>query len=154
MKWCLPFFIQTYSFSVIFYVQYGKTILISEQRFLRVTLNTFLTLSNRYSENSNLSLKFYVGLCIAIWKSYAKNEENLFFNFLFIKCFLNQILTVLFKFCARLRNVFEKSYAKVEENLSMKFRFMQTFPRKPPRNLLDAKIPVGLKGLNLNKFWV
>ena len=37
-----------------------------------------LTLSNRYSENSNFNLKFCVVLCNAILKSYAKNEENLF----------------------------------------------------------------------------
>ena len=35
---------------------------------------TSLTLSNRYSENSNLNLKFCVALCNAILKSYAKNE--------------------------------------------------------------------------------
>ena len=39
------------------------------------------------------------------------------------------------------------SYAKNEENLSVKFRFMQTFPTKAPRNLWDALLPAGLKGL-------
>ena len=47
-----------------------------------------LTLLSRYSENSNLSLKFCVALCNAIWKSYAKNEENLIFSFLFTIIFL------------------------------------------------------------------
>ena len=53
-----------------------------------------LTLSNRYSKYSNLNLKFCVALWNAIWKSYTKNEENLFFDFLFIIIFfLFRILT-------------------------------------------------------------
>ena len=40
--------------------------------------------SKRYSENSNLNLKFYMALCNASWNSYAKNEKNLFYHFLFI----------------------------------------------------------------------
>ena len=42
---------------------------------------TSLTLSNRYSENSSLNLKFCVGFCNVNWNSYDKNEENLIFHF-------------------------------------------------------------------------
>ena len=52
-------------------------------------LSVALTLSSRYSdENSNLNLKFGVALCNVIWKSYAKNYENLLKIFLFIFFFL------------------------------------------------------------------
>ena len=50
---------------------------------------TTLTFSNRYSENSNSNVKFCFLLCNALWKSYVKNEENLFLIFfLFIVIFL------------------------------------------------------------------
>ena len=52
-------------------------------------LKASLTLSNRYSENSNLNLKLCVVLCNAIWMFYTKmnkiffpffNYYNMFFN--------------------------------------------------------------------------
>ena len=61
-----------------------------------------VTLSNRFFENSNLNLKFCVALCNAVWKSYAKNEENLYFHFLCVIIFSNS--TFNFKFCVGLCN--------------------------------------------------
>ena len=81
------------------------------------------------SERSNLNLKSCATLPIYIWKSFAKNEENLFSIFFIIIFLLIRILSC--------KNV-EKSQAKNEENLSIKFQFMQIFLAYVPWNLCDA----------------
>ena len=108
-------------------------------------------LSNRYSENANLNSKFSVALCIAIWKSYAKNKENQFFNFLFITIFLLiRISTCKFVWCFAM--LLKSFMQKMKKNLSMKFKVMQTFLTNAPRNLWDAYIPAGLKGLRKHSY--
>ena len=50
-----------------------------------------------FSSNSNFNLKFYVTLCIAIWKSFPKMKKSLFFWFSFVIFFLLiKILTLNF----------------------------------------------------------
>ena len=85
--------------------------------------------------------KVCVSICNAILKSYAKNEEN---SLLLKTFFLIRILNWNFGWCFAmlLRNLVQNC-----ENLSMKFKVMQTIPANASRNLWDAYIPAGLKGL-------
>ena len=75
-----------------------------------VSVNLF----KRYSENSNLNLKFCVVICNAILKSYAQNKENTFFTFYFIFFFLNLTLTWNFvrHFAILLRSLMQKMKKK------------------------------------------
>ena len=95
-----------------------------------------LTLSNQYSENSSLNLKFCVALCNATWKSNTKNAENPFFFFLFIIFSSNSRFKL--KFCVGLSFAIAKSYVWNEEIFIMKFWFMKIFPTKESRNLWEA----------------
>ena len=70
-----------------------------------------LTITNRWSKNSTFTFKFCVSPCNAIWKSYAKNEENPFFEF-FTNCKFSYISIFNSKFCVGLCSAIEISYAK------------------------------------------
>ena len=95
--------------------------------------------TNRFSENSNLNLKFCLSLCNAIWKSCAKSEENLFFHFLFVITFLLiRVLHWKFVWCfaTMLRSLAQKN----EETPPMKYQVKQIFLTYVPLNLWDPYV--------------
>ena len=85
-----------------------------------------LTLPNRYSENSNLSLKFCVAFCSHFWKSYARKAESLFsivfnfssntnFNLIFCVGFCNAIA----KFYTKKKDIYPWNRSVVSESIEM-----------------------------------
>ena len=91
-----------------------------------------LTLSNRYSENSNLKMEFCAVLCNAILKSYTKNEENLFSHFLLIIIF--PLIRIYLEIsCGTLQCHFKVSWKKSTKSIHEIPIYANRFYRRAPK---------------------
>ena len=89
-------------------------------------------------------MKICVALCNAIWKPFAKNEENVFFHFYFVIIFF-LFQTLSWNFVWSFEVLFRSLVQKIKKTHPWNSDLCKL--KKTPRNLWDAYIPASLKRL-------